>query len=120
MEYTGLTDERNSWIIEINEGRWLEPFVLKQYRENRGSNLWRSTREVEKLCEYVLFLERKLKNQENLTMEQVRPLMDNESLSTLLRSNLSCYLGKNITLDSLNEITVQIVESIDYMLNKND
>lgn len=58
--YTGLTDERHTWRYEIEHGLWHEPYVLQQYRENRESNLWRSTREVEKLCEYVLFLEDKL------------------------------------------------------------
>ena len=39
------------------QGFWHEPYVLQQYRAHRDSNLWRSTREVEKLCEYVLHLE---------------------------------------------------------------
>ncbi len=56
-----LVDERNKWRDEINQGIWFEPHVLQQYRANRESNLWRSTREVEKLCEYVLHLEEKLK-----------------------------------------------------------
>lgn len=55
-----LTDERHTWRVEIEQGLWHEPLVLQQYRENRESNLWRSTREVEKLCEYVLFLEEQL------------------------------------------------------------
>lgn len=55
--YEGLTDERNTWAFELKRGIWNEPFVLQQYRLNRNSNLWRATREVEKLCEYVLFLE---------------------------------------------------------------
>jgi hypothetical protein len=45
------------WRIEIQQGFWHEPFVLQQYRVNRDSSLWRSTREVEKLCEYILHLE---------------------------------------------------------------
>lgn len=57
MEYTGLTDERNSWRKEIEKDFWNEPYVLQQYRQYRNSNLWRSTREVEKLCEYILYLE---------------------------------------------------------------
>jgi hypothetical protein len=61
--YTGLTDERHTWRVEIEQGLWHEPHVLQQYRENRESNLWRATREVEKLCEYVLFLESKLTEQ---------------------------------------------------------
>lgn len=56
-----LTDERKKWRSDIEQGMWNEPYVLQQYRENRDSNLWRSTREVEKLCEYVLYLEDCLK-----------------------------------------------------------
>lgn len=52
-----LQDERKAWRKEIEEGIWNEPYILQQYRENRDSNLWRSTREVEKLCEYILYLE---------------------------------------------------------------
>jgi len=57
MNYTGLTDERNEWRRQLEGGGQLDIYVLQQYRENRDSNLWRSTREVEKLCEYILFLE---------------------------------------------------------------
>lgn len=52
-----LTDERYTWRIEMEYGCWHEPHILKQYREHRDSNLWRATREVEKLCEYILHLE---------------------------------------------------------------
>jgi len=52
-----LPDERYTWKHEIEQGFWHEPYVLQQYRANRDSNLWRSTREVEKLCEYILYLE---------------------------------------------------------------
>jgi hypothetical protein len=55
-----LPDERHKWRFEIEQGFWLEPYVLEQYRKNRESSLWRSTWEVEKLCEYVLFLEAEL------------------------------------------------------------
>jgi hypothetical protein len=57
MKYTGLTDERYTWAFELKHGHWHEPYVLQQYRINRDSNLWRVTREVEKLCEYILHLE---------------------------------------------------------------
>lgn len=57
MNYTGLTDERHTWAYELQHGFWHEPYVLQQYRINRESNLWRVTREVEKLCEYILHLE---------------------------------------------------------------
>ena len=50
--------------------------------------------------------------------DQIKQILDNESLSTLLRSNLCCYMGKTMTKDSLEEITTQIVESISFLLNK--
>jgi hypothetical protein len=50
--------------------------------------------------------------------DELKIMLDNESLGTLLRSNLSCYLGKTITQDVLNDITGQIIDSIDYFLNK--
>lgn len=52
-----LPDERYTWRYEMRQGFWHEPYVLQQYRANRDSTLWRSTREVEKLCEYILHLE---------------------------------------------------------------
>ncbi len=115
MKYTGLTDERNKWRRQIKAGLWHEPYILQQYRINRESNLWRSTREVEKLCEYVLFLEGA-----TTMSEQPQITLNNEALETLLRSNLSCYMGKSISQDLLGEITHQIMDSIDFFLNKKD
>jgi hypothetical protein len=45
-----------------------------------------------------------------------KDMIQDESLAKLLRSNLSCYLGKSMTLESLDEITKQIVESINFSL----
>lgn len=52
--------------------------------------------------------------------DELKIMLDNESLGTLLRSNLSCFMGKTITQELLNELTVQIIESIDYFLNKKE
>lgn len=52
--------------------------------------------------------------------EELQVVLNNKSLATLLRSNLSCYLGKNINQEILNDIILQIVESIDFFLNKKD
>lgn len=59
-DYVGLLDERKAWEHELKHNLWTEPFILEQYRKNRNSNEWRTTRQVERLCEYVLFLEKKL------------------------------------------------------------
>jgi hypothetical protein len=52
--------------------------------------------------------------------KEIKLMLNNESLATLLRSNLSCYVGKTITQESLSELTVQILESLTYFLNKKD
>ena len=59
-EYIGLIKERDNWKEDLIKSTWFEPDILRQYRENRNSELWRSTRQVEKLCEYILFLEEQL------------------------------------------------------------
>lgn len=46
--------------------------------------------------------------------------LNNTSLAIILRANLSCYLGKVITQEHLSNITLQIIESIDFILNKQD
>lgn len=55
--WAGYAVKPDKWKSEIEQGIWHEPYILQQYRINRNSNLWRSTREVEKLCEYVIYLE---------------------------------------------------------------
>lgn len=44
--------------------------------------------------------------------------INDEALSTLLRSNLSSHLGQIISQELLNKMTIEIVESINYFLNK--
>lgn len=52
--------------------------------------------------------------------DEIRIMLDNESLATLLRSNISCHLGKTLTQENLSEITDQIIESINYFLNQKE
>ena len=52
-----LIEERNKWRREFSAGEHPSIHVLDEYRENRDSELWRSTRAVEKICEYALYLE---------------------------------------------------------------
>lgn len=61
-----LKDERIGWRNDLNLGTWTEPYALQMYRKNRESSLWRSTREVEKLCEYILYLEEKISLKEQI------------------------------------------------------
>lgn len=39
--------------------RGIKPYLLERYIDNRESELWRSTRIMEQLCEYILWLEAK-------------------------------------------------------------
>lgn len=52
--------------------------------------------------------------------EELRINLNNDSLGTLLRSNISCHIGKTLTQDLMTELTEQIIDSIDYFLNKRD
>ena len=54
----GLRDERESWRDRFDRG--YKPFLLGEYVQNRESELWRSTRIMEQLCEYILWLEDKI------------------------------------------------------------
>jgi hypothetical protein len=57
MEKFGvLVNERNQWRKEFLASKRI-PWLLEEYKKNRDSELWRSTRVVEELCEYVFHLE---------------------------------------------------------------
>jgi hypothetical protein len=53
-----LAEERNSWHSEFDAG--FEPFYIKEYRKKRDDECWRASRGFEQVCEYVLYLEKKL------------------------------------------------------------
>jgi len=55
-----LTRERETWRWQMEQGKWAEPDIMTEYRKHRNTGLWRSTRVVESLMEYILFLESKL------------------------------------------------------------
>jgi hypothetical protein len=52
--------------------------------------------------------------------EIVKIKLNTESLTTLLRSNISCHLNKNMTQEIMEQLTAQIIESINYFINKSD
>ena len=62
---TNLAEERNSWREQLEEGESLHIPVLDAYKDNRNSESWRVSSQIEKLCEYVMFLEDELKEQED-------------------------------------------------------
>lgn len=50
-------------------------------------------------------------------MEYMDITLKDESLTTLLRSNLSSHLGENMTRATLDKITAEIIESIHFLMN---
>jgi hypothetical protein len=52
--------------------------------------------------------------------EALKISLNTESLTTLLRSNISCHMNKTLTQELLEQLTEQIIESIDYFINKTD
>ncbi len=57
-----LVEERNSWKAELDRCGYIDLHLLEQYRENRESELWRASRQGERLCEYILWLEELVAN----------------------------------------------------------
>lgn len=55
-----LAQERFSWRCKMLKGEFEDPYILSEYRKHCGSELWRASRQVEQLCEYILHLERLL------------------------------------------------------------
>lgn len=59
-------------------------------------------------------------NKTELSQGAVKISLNTESLTTLLRSNISCHLNKTMTQELMNELVAQIIESIDYFINKTE
>lgn len=60
-----LVNQRNEWKKSFNKGDFTDLNVwcpmLESYRQNRNTNSWRMSTQVEIACEYVLYLEGQLK-----------------------------------------------------------
>lgn len=54
-EQMNLVNDRNRWKKGFSDGK--TPAFLKEYRDNRNSEQWRSSGFAEELCEYILYLE---------------------------------------------------------------
>ena len=52
--------------------------------------------------------------------EEIMITLNTEKLASLLRSNISCHMNKPLTQELIDTLTQQIVESIDFFLNKSD
>ncbi len=46
--------------------------------------------------------------------------INTEKLTTLLRSNISCHMNKTLDQELIDQLTTQIIESIDYFINKTE
>lgn len=55
-----------------------------------------------------------------LATNEIKIKLNTESLTKLLRSNISCHVNKNLTQELMEQLTAQIVESIDFFINKSD
>ena len=51
-----VVKDRNSIRASIEALGYLESPILNDYRINRNSEVWRLSRAVEELCEYILYL----------------------------------------------------------------
>jgi len=52
-----LLEQRNAWREQFEAGAALDSHILNEYKENRESELWRASRQIEKMCEYIIYLE---------------------------------------------------------------
>lgn len=52
-----LVEERNSWRKQMEEGNFDPHPLYKEYLANRDSNLWRASCQIEKMFEYIRYLE---------------------------------------------------------------
>lgn len=55
-----------------------------------------------------------------LAKDCVKINVNTESLTSLLRSNISCHMNKPLTQELIDELTIQIVDSFQYFINKQD
>ena len=55
-----LVKQRNEWREQIESGDFEVHNAYSIYKENRNSELWRSTAQLERIFEYIMYLEEKL------------------------------------------------------------
>lgn len=57
-------EERRHWRECFERGVRLPMYYLDEYRRNSKDSTWRSTRVLEQMCEYILYLEDQLEAHE--------------------------------------------------------
>lgn len=55
-----LIEERLQWRKQMEEGNFSPHILYKSYLTHRSSDLWRCSRQLERMFEYILFLEEQL------------------------------------------------------------
>ena len=56
-----VVDQRNLWRDEMEQGNFTPHEMYPDYLKNRDSDLWRASRQIEKMFEYIRYLEEQLK-----------------------------------------------------------
>ena len=46
--------------------------------------------------------------------------INKETLTNIIKSNIGCHVNKPFTQDIIDTVTMQIVETIEYFLNKKE
>lgn len=52
--------------------------------------------------------------------DEIKITINEAALSGLIKSNISCHANKTINQELIDTITMQIIESVDYFLNKRE
>jgi len=55
-----LVSERDKWKQEFEMGYNSKVVFLSTYKKERNNETWRTSRPLEHLCEYVMYLEKQL------------------------------------------------------------
>lgn len=54
---TSAIKQRMMWQEAFRNGEAVNSFYLREHKKNRNDPHWRTTRELEHLCEYIIYLE---------------------------------------------------------------
>ena len=60
-----LIEERKNWRVEMENGSFVPHHLYRDYLKYRDSDLWRSSRQLERIFEYIRYLEELVKVQFN-------------------------------------------------------
>lgn len=89
-------DEREKWQKEFRNGKPCDSVWLGRHRKNRGKSDWRSTRELEMICEYIIYLEGKVMSEWKYEKGRMKPITEdyNELAERLVKDKSDYYNTK--------------------------